>query len=582
MNSKIVIWNKTRGTAWRLFKDPVKILSANRPQDVLPTLNAVRKAVEEKHLHAAGFLAYEAAPGLEKACTTHDLQNFPLVWFGLFDGVEDVKESDTCEVAPFQLGKWEPSVSLKEYRQAVARIKSYQASGDTYQVNFTFRMRAQFEGDPESLFLGLHKSQRAEYCAFIDTDDFSICSASPELFFSFDGSRLISRPMKGTSRRGLTLARDNELAATLYNSEKNRAENVMIVDMVRNDMGRIADPGSVHVSSLYDIERYPTVLQMTSTVACKTSAFFPGITKALFPCASITGAPKIRTMQIIKELEKTPRGIYTGCIGWLAPDGNSEFNVAIRTVSLDKKRGIAEYGVGGGIVWDSDADNEYEECLVKAAVLTAERPNFKLLETILWEKKKGYFLLDRHLERLKQSAEYFGFDVDIDKIRKRLMQLTINHGDAGTPGYKVRVTVDEKGESSIEAKSLDGDLSDRAWIVVLAEKPIDLSSPFLYHKTTNRSVYEHARSSKPDCDDILLWNEHGEITESTIANIVIEKAGKHITPPIKCGLLPGVFRGLLLERGEIEEGIITAEDVRDAEKIYLVNSVRKWIPAVMQ
>jgi para-aminobenzoate synthetase/4-amino-4-deoxychorismate lyase len=349
---------------------------------------------------------------------------------------------------------------------------------------------------------------------------------------------------------------------------------VMIVDMVRNDMGRIAKPGTVHVPKSFEIEKYPTVMQMTSTVSSSTSASFSDIVRALFPCASITGAPKVRTMQIIKELEQSARGIYTGAIGYMGPHRKAEFNVAIRTVMIDKKEKHAEYGVGGGIVWDSQAEKEYYECRVKTAVLIADRPDFELLETILWEKGKGYFLLDKHLNRLKQSAGYFEYPLDLETIQNRLAVIM---EDWSETMYKVRIKINEQGKISIESQPLDELATVQALKIKLADKPVKTKDPFLYHKTTNRKVYDNARKTRKEYDDVLLWNEKNEITESTIANVVIEKNGKKITPPVNCGLLAGTFREWLLERGEIEEGIVTVEDFYNADKVFLINSVRHWI-----
>jgi len=576
--------------------------------EVLPTLQAVQDAVDGG-LHAAGFLAYEAAPGLDKACHTHLLQDVPLVWFGLFRQPEDIELPAAPPPNRLHLGEWKSSVSIEEYTHAIARIKDYLKSGDTYQVNYTFRLRAPFRGDAWRFFLRLHSTQRARYSSFIDAERFCLCCASPELFFALDGNDLVSRPMKGTSRRGLTFEQDRDLAQDLRHSEKNRAENVMIVDMVRNDMGRIADAGSVSVPRLFDIERYPTVLQMTSTVACTTSASFPDIAESLFPCASITGAPKIRTMEIIKELERDPRGVYTGCIGQLSPGRRGQFNVAIRTVWIDKQAAVAEYGVGGGIVWDSDAGSEFAECRVKGAILTTEAPKFELLESILWEPGKGFFLLGRHLERLVHSAEYFGFRADTARIENRLMKdasskersaISPGPGSQGrhevegqvapleacgarpVRGWKVRLRVAQNGRVSVEWIRLPHMPSSRAWTVSPANSPIDLQNPFLYHKTTNRRVYERARLSCPELDDVLLWNKHGEITESTVANIVLKKGGKLVTPPVACGLLPGIFRQWLLDHGTIREEVLRVEDVFEAEKVFLVNSVRRWIPAAIR
>lgn len=575
-NVRIVLRGDDGEKSWRLFRNPERVLSAYRPEEVMSTLQAVQDAADDG-LYAAGFLAYEAGPGLDKACETHSLNNLPLAWFGLFKDHESL-ELDQDAGADFEVGEWEPSVSAAEYRKVIEHIKCYLKAGDTYQVNYTFRLRADFKGKPWDLFALLTRTQRAEHCAFIETDDFAFCSASPELFFSLDGKSLVSRPMKGTARRGMTLQQDKELAEALHESEKNRAENIMIVDMVRNDMGRVAEPGTVHVPEQFSIERYPTVFQMTSEVESTTSAPFADIMKALFPCASITGAPKVRTMQIIKELEPEPRGIYTGCIGYLGPGRKAEFNVAIRTVHIDKERSVAEYGVGGGIVWDSDAENEYEECRVKAAVLTAEAPRFELLETLLWDGKQGYFLLEGHLARLRASAEYFGFNVDVEQIRERLM---VESAGLGERKFRVRLCVGEDGTASIEKTSLPDTSLPGQWKMALAKEPVDSTSRFLYHKTTNRGVYERARLAVPGYDDALLWNERGEVTESTIANVVIEKDGRRVTPPVSSGLLPGVFRQWLLERGEIEEEVVKVDDLVNVDRIFLINSVRKWVLTVL-
>ncbi len=570
-NVKIIAGYGDSGREWLLFRKPESVLSAYEARDVMPVLREVEAAVD-RGLCAAGFLCYEAGPGLDPACTTHASSKLPLVWFGLFSGFEKTGLPRKASL-DFSTGEWKPSISAVEYNGAIDRIKNYLKNGDTYQVNYTLRMRTSFEGDPFGLFCRLCSTQQAKHCVFVDTDSFAICSASPELFFSLDGNTIISRPMKGTFRRGLTLEQDREFADVLHHSEKNRAENVMIVDMVRNDMGRVADAGSIHVPRMFEIEKYPTVLQMTSTVEGSTLAPFSGIMKALFPCASITGAPKIRTMQIIKELESGPRGVYTGAIGYLLPGRKACFNVAIRTVVIDKAGKTAEYGVGGGIVWDSDAKNEYEECLVKTAVLTSEPGDWDLLESLLWEEGKGYFLLNEHMRRLGKSAEYFGFPAAIDQIRTRLKE-----NEKKLAGrVKVRLLVDHDGNIKIENKFLsDADLTVQ-WTVKLAAEKVDSRNLFLYHKTTNRAVYDRAKSMSGNCDDVLLVNERGEITESTIANVVVERGGRLVTPPVDCGILPGVFREYLLEKGEIEEGVIMPADIREADKVFLINSVRKWI-----
>ncbi|MEI6217770.1 MAG: aminodeoxychorismate synthase component I, partial [bacterium] len=500
----------------------------------------------------------------------------PLAWFGIFRSADEFRIPADSKVGAFRVGEWKPSVSAAQHADAVGRIKAYLKSGDTYQVNFTFRLRASFQGEPWGLFCRIQRNQRSRYASFIETDRFAICSVSPELFFSLDGDTLLSKPMKGTSKRGLTSALDRELKDRLQSSAKEVAENVMIVDMVRNDMGRVALPGTVVASHLFDVEQYQTVLQMVSAVSCETSSELPEIMRALFPCASVTGAPRIRTMQIIRDLEPDPRGIYTGCIGYVLPGRRAQFNVAIRTVLVDKQAGAAEYGVGGGIVWDSNPVREYQECAVKSDVLTAQRPQFDLLETMLLEKEGSYFLLEEHLRRLADSAMYFNFSFDLGAIRRRLAAKGAEM--AGTLS-KVRLLATENGEITITTAPLDTPDLVKPWRLALAKDPVDVESPYLYHKTTNRIVYDLARKSRPGYDDVLMRNSRDEVTESTIANVVIMKNGRGLTPPVSCGLLPGVFRNWLVDHGELTEEVLTVADIYEADSVFLINSVRKWIPA---
>lgn len=419
MKNQIILHN-TATKQWMRFENPEEVFIANCIEEVIPCLNKIEEMVLEHGLYAAGFLSYEAAPAFDEALCVKPMDSFPLVWFSMYAKPE-MFQLPVHEVASaYTLGKWSPSVSTSVYERTIAEIKELIARGDTYQVNYTFRLNTTFTGDSWSFFLKLVQAQQTGYAAYIDMGRYIICSASPELFFRLDDNKLVSRPMKGTAARGRTLSEDKVQSEWLYNSEKNRAENIMIVDMIRNDMGRIANIGSVEVTSFYDIERYPTLFQMTSTVASTTSSSVTEIMTALFPCASITGAPKPRTMEIISELETTPRRIYTGSIGYIAPDRKAQFNVAIRTVLIDRKAEQAEYGFGGGIVWDSDSTDEYNECQVKARILTSDRPEFSLLETMLWTSDIGYFLLDYHFKRLLDSAEYFDYNADIERIEESL------------------------------------------------------------------------------------------------------------------------------------------------------------------
>jgi para-aminobenzoate synthetase/4-amino-4-deoxychorismate lyase len=376
--------------------------------------------------------------------------------------------------------------------------------------------------------------------------------------------------MKGTSARGLWFEDDLAKRATLVRSKKERAENVMIVDMVRNDLGRIALCGSVHVSSLFEIEKYPTVWQMTSTVSARTCEPLDRILQATFPPASITGAPKRRTMEIIAELESLPRRIYTGTIGFVSPGGRAQFNVAIRTVLLHKPTRHAEYGVGGGIVWDSKPANEYEECLTKTKVLSPLARDFDLLETILWSPHSGYSLLEYHMKRLAGSMDYFGFKADQRPILNELASVA-----AGLSSrlHRIRLLVSRRGGIRCEATSLEP-TSMRFGKVVLANSPVDTDDIFLYHKTTRRRVYEDAVRMCPGSDDVLLFNEGGQVTESTVANVAVQIGGVLCTPPVRCGLLPGTQRAWLLDHAQLQERIISIQEMLGSPNVYLLNSIK--------
>jgi para-aminobenzoate synthetase/4-amino-4-deoxychorismate lyase len=347
----------------------------------------------------------------------------------------------------------------------------------------------------------------------------------------------------------------------------------MIVDMVRNDLGRVARTGSVNVRDLFVTEKYPTVWQMTSTVEARTDTGLCGLFRGAYPAASITGAPKVRTMQIIEELEATPRHVYTGAIGFVAPDGRLQFNVAIRTLLVDTKTGAAEYGVGSGVVWDSDAIREWDECATKTKILTAKMPLFHLLETMLWKPSEGIILEEPHIQRLTDSAQYFAFNIDFDLVRQQLHNAV---SSLPTNPHRVRLLCGKSGDVSIEATRTGNGLPVQPRVGI-ARGPINAADAFLYHKTTNRSVYDKARRELPGYDDVVLYNEDGEVTESTIANVVAEISGELRTPPVRCGLLPGTMRADLLAQGSIIEGVITLEDLIGSPRVFLVNSLRGMV-----
>mgnify|MGYP000929536348 CR=1 FL=1 len=565
------------GGRWLRFAAPRRVVTAKRPDEVIPALQAIEAAVDRDRHHAIGFIAYEAAAAYGLAVHA-PMPDLPLLWFGLYEKAGEAFEfahfpspSAACSVGP-----WRPAIDRGAHEAVVGRVRDYLARGHSYQINYTFPLHADFAGEPLALFADLAAAQATEYAAFIDTGRFAVCSISPELFFELDGERLTARPMKGTAARGRTLAEDEFRIAELRQSNKNRAENLMIVDMLRNDLGRIARVGSVTVPRLFEVERYPTLLQMTSTVAARTDASVAEIVASLFPCASITGAPKVRSMEIIRELEPQPRGVYTGAIGFIGPERQARFSVAIRTALIDRERGRAVYGVGGGLVWDSEAGGEYEECLLKARVLTERRPAFQLLETLLWEPDGGYFLLAAHLARLADTAVYFGVPLDRSTIETRLSE----RASALREASKIRLLVEPDGAFTVTAAPLAQEALPRPTRVGLAKAPVDSGTIWLYHKTTRRELYDAARASRPDCDEVILWNERGEVTEASTANVALDVDGEWVTPPVTSGLLAGTFRNWLLAAGQIRERILTPADLRVARRIALINSVRKWRAAI--
>ena len=553
---------------WQLFSDPVTTLVCRRVGEIPHVLSGMEERVEAEGLHAAGYLSYEAAPAFDAAYQVEGQTDFPLLWFGLFRQAQTVLLHPTGQRTPGG-NDWTPSVDLAQYSAAIDTIKEHIRRGDTYQVNYTFRLLKTWRDEPWKFLLQMLGARAKGYPAFIKLKDWLICSLSPELFFRLDGEDLISKPMKGTAPRGFMNADDLESGSRLRQSEKERAENVMIVDMVRHDMGRIARGGSVGVRTLFDVEKYPTVWQMTSTVTGKTASRVGEIFRALFPPASITGAPRVKTMEIIRDLERSPRKIYTGCIGRISPDRRAQFNVAIRTVLIDRVTGEGEYGVGGGITWQSETEKEYEECLTKALALSMPGDEVGLLETILWKPGSGFFLGDEHIRRLASSALYFSYPCDIAEVREAL-DASARH----FPSHAiiVRLVLRPTGELMIETRALS-DLPS-PYRLVLARGPVDRTNRMLYHKIADRRLYESLLNAGPGYDDVILWNDRGEVTESTIANIIVEMEGMMVTPPVSSGLLPGVYRDHLLETGKVEEQVVTVSDLGKCSRILLANSVR--------
>ena len=397
------------GGRFLLFEAPLAVLEARDAAGVRAALQEADAALAAGRF-VAGFLAYEAAAAFGFTTRPPDPDGPPLVWLGVFDAPREAEPPRAEPGAPAPAARWEPALDEGGHARAIARIHERIARGDTYQVNFTFPLRAPLAEEPLALFGRLLATQRPRHAAFVDLGRFAVACASPELFFRLEDGSLTTRPMKGTAARRATPEEDEAQAACLRESEKEQAENLMIVDMLRNDLGQVAEVGSVEVPALFEVERYPTLLQMTSTVTARSRAPLSAVLAALFPCASVTGAPKRRTMEIVAATEAGPRGVYTGAVGWASPDGAASFGVAIRTVLADRERGLATFGVGSGVVADSVAAREYEECLLKARIL--EEPAFALLETMAFHPGEGYRRLEGHLARLAQSARHFAAQIE--------------------------------------------------------------------------------------------------------------------------------------------------------------------------
>ncbi|CAH2713778.1 Isochorismate synthase MenF [Neobacillus rhizosphaerae] len=552
------------------FQNPIKVIIAHTIDEVIPSFQLVQDAVDNGY-YAAGFITYESAAAFDSAYRVKEGTSLPLLWFGIFP---EPLLRPLSHTGTYSLTEWKSSVSTDEYNQSILSIKQSIENGDTYQTNYTIRLNSHFQGNDIAFFEKLKRAQASNYCAYINTGNHSILSASPELFFHLDGDEITTRPMKGTIKRGKSVADDEANAKWLYHSEKNRAENLMIVDLLRNDLGIIAEPGTVNVPQLFEIEHYPTVHQMTSTITAKVSANtkLVDIFKALFPCGSITGAPKISTMNIISNLETSPREVYCGAIGFISPNKEAIFNVPIRTVLIEHQSGIATYGVGGGITWDSTTEDEYQEIMTKASLLEENRPEFQLLESLLVVRGE-FFLLQEHLNRLKKSAQFFGFLYNSEGVKKALLEFS-SQNNIGE--LKVRLLLENDGNITIEGTPINKPQAPLK--VMLADNPIEKNNPFLYHKTTNREVYAQFQMWKPSAVfDVLLWNEDGELTEFTNGNVVLEIDGALWTPPLNRGLLAGTFREMLLKNGKIHEKTLTVADLQKTTKIWFINSVRKWL-----
>jgi len=612
----------------QLFMAPLQICAAHTRDEVAGLFEAIENAVAADQC-AAGFFSYECTDCFEPKAATHKpAAGVPLAWFGIYErsfvfdhatgefaggeppGLARLRtemEGSDPSLRPQSAQEIEAEFALseQEYARRIAAIHEWIRAGDVYQLNFTAPLSVKVPGSMAGQYAGLRTRQPVSYGAFLHWQEGRyVLSFSPELFFRVDrdgdSRRIVTRPMKGTAPRGRTTREDRGMAAWLQNDPKNRSENVMIVDLLRSDLGRVAKFGTVQTENLFAVERYATLWQMTSTVAAelRPEIGFHDIFRALFPCGSVTGAPKVRAMQLLAELEDTPRGVYTGAIGFFSPE-RTVFNVAIRTLTF--AGGAGTFGAGSGVVIDSDAGEEFRECLLKAQFLTgpahrgiacsnqegiacssqdgiacgSQADDLALIETMLW--KVSYPFLEMHLDRLSDSADYFGFACDREAIRAALEQHARQFTEA-TPRRVRLLLTDADGNFEISSEPLAAAPDpNRAGRVCISERRTDPADAALYHKTTQRARYALAwqQASRNGFDDVLFLNLRGEVTEGAISNVFIEKDSHWYTPPIECGLLAGVYRRHLLEtRHEIEERVLSLDDLRTADAVYLTNAVR--------
>jgi para-aminobenzoate synthetase/4-amino-4-deoxychorismate lyase len=557
------------------------------------TPEQVRPATERIQAHAAagrwcvGGIAYEAATAFDPQLPTHPPDPaWPLVWFGVYDApVTAALPADGVGIG----GDWQLPWSRPHYLAQTARAQRAMAEGECYQINLTTSFDGPLHGEPAHWMAALAAQQADGYLLWLDGGDRQVLSASPELFFDWQpqdgGGRLTCRPMKGTAARDGDPTRDRAAREALHASTKERAENVMIVDLLRNDLGRIAQTGSVRVQRLLDVEAWPTVWQMTSTIEAlaRPGTALVDVMAALFPCGSITGAPKRRAMHHITALEDGPRGLYCGALGVVRPGGHTTFNVAIRTLCLQRlpdggagPRWQSRYGVGSGLTVDADPADEWRELMTKSRILHRIAEPFELLETLRLEHGV-HWLLDHHIDRLVESAAHFGRPCDAAAVRKVLEDLGHRHPQGL---WRVRLLLDASGQASAQAHAM----ADTTGTVQVALAPSALNTEealaeFVRHKTTRRAHYEALAPTDPALFDHLLFNQRGEVTEFTRGNVAVRLDGEWRTPPLACGLLAGTYRRELLAQGRLREGVITVADLARAQGLAFFNGLRGWLEA---
>ena len=577
-----------QGVPSLLFSNPSGIVTAETPAGVAGAMQALEDGLAQGH-HAAGFFSYELGYVMEPklAGLMPEKRAVPLMWFGLYGPPREMTEAEVdhwlathTRSGSYQFTDvtraWDRDAYVRRFEDVQDKIRA----GDIYQLNLTFKARFKLSGSPLTFYRDMRQRQRVAYGGIVDTGQLTVLSASPELFIEQDGRDITTRPMKGTSPRAGTPEADAQARHVLATDIKQRAENLMIVDLMRNDLGRMAKTGSVSVTDLFTVETFRTLHQMTSGVKAtlKDGVGLSELWQAIFPPGSVIGAPKIRAMELIAEYETEPRGVYCGAIGHFTPQGKALFNVAIRSPVIFRD-GRGEMGIGSGVVYDSVGDKEYAECLLKMKFLTDPPRSFELIETLLHEGLDGFWLLDRHMERLTASARYFNFTFDEAKARTEL-NAAVNGHEAER--LRVRLLLKESGAISVTSTALGPKVANAVMRYVISPTKLDSRDAFLFHKTTRREVYdsEWAHYAKElGSDEVLYVNERDELAEGSRTNIFIERDGVLLTPKLSGGLLPGVLRAELLASGRAREAVLTLQDLETAETAYLGNSVRGLVRA---
>uniref|UniRef100_Q3ATI0 Para-aminobenzoate synthase, component I n=1 Tax=Chlorobium chlorochromatii (strain CaD3) TaxID=340177 RepID=Q3ATI0_CHLCH len=581
-----------------LFHNPHEVLMLNAFDGVEDFFKKIEERVAAGFF-VAGWLSYEAAYGMDSALAemaTAQTWQAPLAWFGVYKAPQRFTADEVAQLFPPSLTTaiTAPHCSTTEidHAEQVAAIREEIAAGKVYQVNLTARYHFSMAGEAPALFAALRQQQPASYTAFLNCGERTILSFSPELFFRTDGCAIETRPMKGTAPRGSSAEEDAHLRLQLQQCEKNCAENLMIVDLLRNDLGRICTPATIKATKLFATESWPTLHQMISTISgeLRNNVSLYELFQALYPCGSITGAPKISAMQLIQQLEQSPRGIYTGAIGYITPPSaqvsaqTMRFSVAIRTLELQGQHGI--YGSGGGIVWDSVAADEYCECQLKTKILESiAAPPFELFETMLWHDG-CYLWLNEHLNRLANSAKALGFAFERQATLQQLLAFEVELQQSPKKRCKVKLTLFRNGEVQLDAEAVSPDLSGRLMLVTLAEKPVSSNEEaWLQHKTTLRHSYDSAFAAARAAgyDEVIFCNQRGEITEGAISSIMVRHGSQLLTPSLACGLLNSISRRYLLAtRPNLREATLYPNDLVTADMLYIANSVRGIRPAVME